>query len=449
MDPVTECELTKDIKQKIFDLLRSVIPETSMTDSSWLHSKHSCNGGESPNIEQYLVHDYLFSPVMEMHQYPNSHLIYGKRWLSIVEGFVKVKSRQSQDLKQLHNIISNVETFLDQNVDNDDDDDTFSVDSNLSVTSGKKKSRVYQKERATALSAVNRVYKSYSTRFLSWWSSVEMKLNNPIAMQQALSNSLRAVFGFKTSFRPGFSLATNFRFDTKQPVLSREILNTLFEIMNKGKRSIVVDTELEKICNDHKLYVEKCYNETEQIDLITLVNDPSTSGISKVVTLKQPQINDRTGKRQANIVDQESTNMKRIHTEHLTQCIFQTKKFKKDRSLALNSLVFGSASMVNESHCSSPLPSVVSEDIEEKTVSFDDGNRESNSGDNAIVPVNCYQKTTTVILEDLFDEEVTDSFLDAQKAFMMDQSQVAIDMLRHENFYFVNQLNVLANELGL
>ena len=36
MDPVTKCELTKDIKQKIFDLLRSVIPETSRLDMTSL-----------------------------------------------------------------------------------------------------------------------------------------------------------------------------------------------------------------------------------------------------------------------------------------------------------------------------------------------------------------------------------------------------------------------------
>ena len=467
MSTVSQCELNRDIKRKIFDLLRSVVSETNMTNSSWLHTKH-CNVGDDGGVEDYSIQtesEYLFDPVVELLQYPNSHLIYGKRWLSTMEGFLTVKTKQSHGIKKIQNFI---EHFFEKSMNTDDEKDDVMMDydslssvcSDLSTGDKKKRrNRMYQKEQATALSAINRVYKSYSVRFLSWWASVEAKLNNPIAMQQALSNSLRAVFGFKTSFRPGFSLATNYRFDTKQSVLSRDILKTIFDLVNDDERSTIFNSsDLEEICKAHKQYIEGCYFTTEQIDLINLVKD-ETFGVSKIITLKQPEIQDRTGKKQATTMfNQVSNGIKRMETEHLAQCLSQTQKFKRDESIALNSLVIFNAT--NKTTPSLPvsksslLPSIVFEGISEETMSdiSDEvaSDHKNNNVDNCFAQVNCYQKTTTIMMEeDLIDEETCDSFLNIQPSFMMDQSQVAIDMLRNENCYFVNQLNVLADNLGL
>ena len=452
MGNVSESDLNKDIKKKIFDLLRSVVPEADLINSSWLYSKHTdeSSNHRSPTIEeqQYVCCDD-FGIASELIQYPDSHLIYAKRWLSIIEGFFRVKSRQSDDMLNLRSFINNFETFLNESDKNESDknDDTNNPTTSTTATNGNK-NRVYQRERAAALSAVNRVQKSYSTRFLSWWSSVEAKLENPIMMQKALSDSLRAVFGFKTSFRPGFSPAINYRFDTKQQILTRDILNTLFMIVNEGESQRGPDNELKQICDDHKIFLDTCYNHTDEIEIGTLFD--CELGINKIIIVPRPKIDDRTGKQQAL---KNAPDKKRLRADQLSQCLSQTKKFKKKETLQLNSLVFGPATVVNVPF------SVVGggetrgkeEEEEEKKCTAETEQskvvKSPSSKDNLTVQVNCYQKTTTITTDTLFDDEsIIDSFLDED--FMSNQSKVAIDLLQNENLFFVNSVNVLANELG-
>ena len=449
-------DLNANIKKKIFDLITSMeLEETDLTNSSWLFSKHTdeTTNGRAVNSEddefieeQYLIQDFGLTKELLIHS--NSHLIYAKRWLSIIESFLKVKRDQSKGMEKIQNFMESFQVYID-NPEAKDEDETCGIKVELPIATDdnikKRDNKIYQRERATALSAINRVQQSYITRFQSWWSTAENTLKNPIVMQTALRNGLMTVFGLKSALRPGFSLVTNYRFDTDQQVLTRPILNALYTITNKRNAVSRVDDELQQICDDFKVCMEWNYNHAEEITPQNVFGRRHELGINYVQIQNTFKSDERVSKNQA--LKRNALENKRVREPDFDPELSQIKKIKRDLTLMLNSEIFSRASVVN---VVVPLTEEqeTENDLKTETTTTESADNEK-CGSSANVQVNCYQETTRITTDECHDEEIIDNFIDDK--FISHQSKVAIDLLENENGkgYFVSQLNVLVNTLGL
>ena len=453
MESVTETDSERNKKQKIYDFLKSVIPENELAECKWLPSKHVDSKKKKKKKTSSVSEQECKDG--ELFQYPNSHLVYSKRWISHIIGFLdtnqKIKTKRYTDFTNLQKLLSSkvlFETIINASSDfeyedeeENDEDDSMSVTSSDTTTSKKSKKKQsrdfkeFRKGRATALSAILRMHNSYSVRFQSWWITASTKIANVPIMLQTLSDSLRHVFGFKTSFRPGFKLNTNYRFETKTPVLSRFILNTVRDITGKQQ-----PCPMEKICADHKNYLNTLYKTTPVVKIF----DNFFKGCSQIILMVQTDTSDRKGKRQA-----VAGGKKRKGED----CLRIMKKFKMSETTGLNSMVFGDHITVEEEEeeeeddtpstsafCKNELTADVivveyaetsSQSVTPQELSLDD--------QKPFIQIDCDRQTTSAMLE---DDTVVDSVLDDQTDFMNDQSLEAIQMLQNSpknfNEFFAN-----------